>query len=117
MPVTLSARRSCLLAESCKCDSVGVSFLTSVHDCRTGYHKGRCVLKVIRIPGILVVPNRWVRLTSNAAAQSDIDLLRAIIARDADAFMALYDRYHRCLLYTSDAADDLTRVDLGGRRI
>ncbi len=25
--------------------------------------------------------------------------------------------YVRCLLYTSDAADDLTRVDLGGRRI
>src|SRR5665811_245763 len=24
---------------------------------------------------------------------------------------------HICLLYTSDAADDLTRVDLGGRRI
>src|SRR5665811_2597319 len=24
---------------------------------------------------------------------------------------------NRCLLYTSDAADDLTRVDLGGRRI
>src|SRR5665811_2266502 len=24
---------------------------------------------------------------------------------------------HFCLLYTSDAADDLTRVDLGGRRI
>src|SRR5665811_1197959 len=23
---------------------------------------------------------------------------------------------HACLLYTSDAADDLTRVDLGGRR-
>src|SRR5665811_23409 len=26
-------------------------------------------------------------------------------------------RYGICLLYTSDAADDLTRVDLGGRRI
>src|SRR5665811_323998 len=26
-------------------------------------------------------------------------------------------RYTNCLLYTSDAADDLTRVDLGGRRI
>src|SRR5665811_944093 len=26
-------------------------------------------------------------------------------------------RSTRCLLYTSDAADDLTRVDLGGRRI
>ena len=25
--------------------------------------------------------------------------------------------HKRCLLYTSDAADDLTRVDLGGRRI
>src|SRR5665811_2459600 len=24
---------------------------------------------------------------------------------------------HTCLLYTSDAADDLTRVDLGGRRV
>ena len=24
---------------------------------------------------------------------------------------------NHCLLYTSDAADDLTRVDLGGRRI
>src|SRR5665811_1984485 len=26
-------------------------------------------------------------------------------------------QYIICLLYTSDAADDLTRVDLGGRRI
>src|SRR5665811_2602699 len=25
------------------------------------------------------------------------------------------DRVYTCLLYTSDAADDLTRVDLGGR--
>src|SRR5665254_29408 len=25
--------------------------------------------------------------------------------------------FYLCLLYTSDAADDLTRVDLGGRRI
>src|SRR5665811_830351 len=25
--------------------------------------------------------------------------------------------FFACLLYTSDAADDLTRVDLGGRRI
>ena len=34
-------------------------------------------------------------MTSNAAAQSDTDLLRGIVARDADAFMALYDRYNR----------------------
>src|SRR5665811_180263 len=29
----------------------------------------------------------------------------------------IHERYPYCLLYTSDAADDLTRVDLGGRRI
>ncbi|MBA2759980.1 MAG: sigma-70 family RNA polymerase sigma factor [Chloroflexia bacterium] len=34
-------------------------------------------------------------MTSNAAAQSDTDLLRAVIARDADAYLVLYDRYHR----------------------
>src|SRR5428012_20144 len=28
-----------------------------------------------------------------------------------------YDRFNYCLLYTSDAADDLLCVDLGGRRI
>src|SRR5665811_2626579 len=33
------------------------------------------------------------------------------------AVMALASRILVCLLYTSDAADDLTRVDLGGRRI
>ena len=27
------------------------------------------------------------------------------------------DKYSHCLLYTSDAADDSLRVDLGGRRI
>ena len=35
---------------------------------------------------------------------------------DADQF-ALADSHHHCLLYTSDAADDLLCVDLGGRRI
>src|SRR5665811_229919 len=31
-------------------------------------------------------------------------------------FVQIYNSWY-CLLYTSDAADDLTRVDLGGRRI
>src|SRR5665811_2585126 len=31
--------------------------------------------------------------------------------------MRVSNRSRICLLYTSDAADDLTRVDLGGRRI
>ncbi|GAB5856569.1 hypothetical protein JMUB7535_26790 [Staphylococcus aureus] len=34
-----------------------------------------------------------------------------------DAFDEMEEKYDSCLLYTSDAADDLTRVDLGGRRI
>ena len=31
--------------------------------------------------------------------------------------MYVLTQFNSCLLYTSDAADDLTRVDLGGRRI
>src|SRR5665811_2274321 len=31
--------------------------------------------------------------------------------------MAMSSTFRSCLLYTSDAADDLTRVDIGGRRI
>src|SRR5665811_1079683 len=34
-----------------------------------------------------------------------------------DYAQELLEQVHTCLLYTSDAADDLTRVDLGGRRI
>ena len=33
------------------------------------------------------------------------------------AFLIEYNALHACLLYTSDAADDLLCVDLGGRRI
>src|SRR5665254_16095 len=36
--------------------------------------------------------------------------------RRAEGGLARDRRVHPCLLYTSDAADDLTRVDLGGRR-
>src|SRR5665811_1681716 len=36
---------------------------------------------------------------------------------DHDRLIRQIDLLQDCLLYTSDAADDLTRVDLGGRRI
>src|SRR5659263_213293 len=39
------------------------------------------------------------------------------IALEADAYHLTTDVYTSCLLYTSDAADDLLCVDLGGRRI
>ena len=31
--------------------------------------------------------------------------------------MEIYDLIYNCLLYTSDAADERSSVDLGGRRI
>lgn len=34
-------------------------------------------------------------MRSDLAAQSDIDLLRAVAGGDSDAFMAIYDRYNR----------------------
>src|SRR5450756_575904 len=37
--------------------------------------------------------------------------------REPAASAAAVERYGGCLLYTSDAADDLPCVDLGGRRI
>ena len=37
------------------------------------------------------------------------------LARDVAAL--LHPEYHYCLLYTSDAADERSSVDLGGRRI
>ena len=44
---------------------------------------------------------------SDASIYSQINTLR----------QAAHDEYTACLLYTSDAADDLLCVDLGGRRI
>src|SRR5665811_2599670 len=48
--------------------------------------------------------------------QTIVDQLRNVLPSDA---LSLIDRTlsRTCLLYTSDAADDLTRVDIGGRGI
>ena len=58
------------------------------------------------------------------AAGDMTDKVRAIIAGGASVFVAglgvprdVVEQCHDCLLYTSDAADDLLCVDLGGRRI
>src|SRR5665811_299804 len=52
----------------------------------------------------------------------DGDISAEVISLEAGAMIAegrKLAKIHKniCLLYTSDAADDLTRVDLGGRRI
>ena len=41
--------------------------------------------------------------------------MRSMLQPQVMQFMLV--RVHTCLLYTSDAADDLLCVDLGGRRI
>src|SRR5665811_2053738 len=58
--------------------------------------------------------NAVVTLAEQRAVGSLATVPAQIVGPDRDHDHA---RVTRCLLYTSDAADDLTRVDLGGRRI
>ena len=44
----------------------------------------------------------------------DVD---AVLAIEQDAYPFPWTRNNFCLLYTSDAADERSSVDLGGRRI
>src|SRR5665811_462248 len=59
--------------------------------------------------GITMMTGLAVRLDRESAARYSFLLSIPVIGGAA--------AYKGCLLYTSDAADDLTRVDLGGRRI
>ena len=44
--------------------------------------------------------------------------IRILIVRvNSEKFTSLFTCHHGCLLYTSDAADERSSVDLGGRRI
>ena len=47
------------------------------------------------------------------AKRPDFELLETMLWRPETGVFLL----HRCLLYTSDAADERSSVDLGGRRI
>ena len=50
--------------------------------------------------------------------QPHLDRLHAQLAQDVDVFdECALQRQYACLLYTSDAADERSSVDLGGRRI
>ena len=56
-----------------------------------------------------------------ASVQIDVRILTVLPVRGASASLALRPRgvgnNDSCLLYTSDAADERSSVDLGGRRI
>ena len=60
-------------------------------------------------PVAAAAPSRGAAVYSSAAAQ--------INTMPNSLMAAGRRRYNTCLLYTSDAADDLLCVDLGGRRI
>src|SRR5665811_1732529 len=52
-----------------------------------------------------------------ARCRQGVDLTEADSGDRGDRLVHRVENSKPCLLYTSDAADDLTRVDLGGRRI
>ena len=45
------------------------------------------------------------------------DVIKNVIGANKKIKFVYNDEFKNCLLYTSDAADDSLRVDLGGRRI
>ena len=48
---------------------------------------------------------------------TDMDKTLASMARFSEKDAGTFQRLYGCLLYTSDAADERSSVDLGGRRI
>src|SRR5665811_2462354 len=68
----------------------------------------------------LVVQGRNLDITDALTDHAEQKLRRLVkyLSEEARCDLELsVEKNPSCLLYTSDAADDLTRVDLGGRRI
>ena len=63
----------------------------------------------------------WIPEMISLAKMNNVDIALEIarVARDIHGANGVTDEYPimRCLLYTTDAADDSIRVDIGGRRI
>ena len=57
------------------------------------------------------------RVEQAQEALAEADLVLLLVEYLPDLEIGKGDRYLLCLLYTSDAADDLLCVDLGGRRL
>src|SRR5665811_821390 len=69
----------------------------------------------IPIPHTAIIPNRKDTLGQSLEEFVTGNFLTVDAARERVVHADVVRRVGRCLLYTSDAADDLTRVDLGGR--
>ena len=55
--------------------------------------------------------------TVSAVAEEGRTVIEIVPANPEVIYVPQYDPYYVCLLYTSDAADERSSVDLGGRRI
>ena len=67
-----------------------------------------------------LVAGLFFSFASDTIAQQDTDTIRTLqfqAIETGEATWAHWGDSPNCLLYTSDAADDLLCVDLGGRRI
>src|SRR5450756_3043850 len=92
------------------------------HTLREGLVEFTRAVEAVRQNGSDTLPGKtafYLHDTMGFPVELTADLLRdAGIKLDREGFDALLnDQRHGCLLYTSDAADDLLCVDLGGRRI
>src|SRR5665811_585467 len=63
------------------------------------------------------IVRQWNSLSSSTTYNSRTPVYGPYYYNAGDQSRGGNRRTMSCLLYTSDAADDLTRVDLGGRRI
>src|SRR5678809_1087668 len=81
------------------------------------------LVKAAGLPSITVAPSAFVQvpaaIASQPSNQSVLELSPAIFNVGATGIPVPVYQWYRgtCLLYTSDAADERSSVDLGGRRI
>ena len=66
--------------------------------------------------GLCATPSFYFAV-ANERADGGLMITASHNPKDYNGFKIVRDRARPCLLYTSDAADDLPCVDLGGRRI
>ena len=75
------------------------------------------IILVIYAVLVFLIGPIWIIKSVKTDSQNRIKMVMTIIIGTLLVASAIYALISVCLLYTSDAADDLIGVDLGGRRI
>src|SRR5665811_1842272 len=79
--------------------------------------KGRAAEKFKQLAEQLTKGRVKVEIYPNSQLYKDREEIEALQSGAVQMLAPSMAKFGPCLLYTSDAADDLTRVDLGGRRL